>query len=68
MHVFITGIAGFLGSNLANFYLDKNYKVSGCDNLVGGDKRSFEEIHSRGRGNKFRRKSATAFPSIPEST
>ncbi len=38
MHVFITGIAGFLGSNLANFYIDKNYKVSGCDNLVGGDR------------------------------
>ena len=37
MHIFITGIAGFLGSNLAEFYLKKNYKVSGCDNLVGGD-------------------------------
>lgn len=36
MHIFITGIAGFLGSNLADFYLKKNYKVSGCDNLLGG--------------------------------
>ena len=37
MHIFITGVAGFLGSNLADFYLRKNYKVSGNDNLVGGE-------------------------------
>ena len=37
MHIFITGVAGFLGSNLADYYINKNYKVSGNDNLIGGN-------------------------------
>ena len=36
MKIFITGIAGFLGANLADYYLKKNFSVSGCDNLIGG--------------------------------
>ena len=37
MHIFITGIAGFLGANLADYYIKKGFKVSGNDNLIGGD-------------------------------
>tara|TARA_B110000483_G_scaffold208797_1_gene254671 strand:- start:905 stop:1912 length:1008 start_codon:yes stop_codon:yes gene_type:complete len=37
MHIFITGVAGFLGSHLAEHFLKKNYTVTGNDTLVGGD-------------------------------
>lgn len=38
MKVFITGIAGFLGSHLADHFLSMGWDVSGVDNLVGGYK------------------------------
>ena len=34
--VFITGVAGFLGSNLARHLQAKGHDIIGCDNLVGG--------------------------------
>jgi len=34
--VFITGVAGFLGSHIADAMLEKGYDVVGNDNLVGG--------------------------------
>ena len=39
MHkVLITGVAGFIGSNLAHALLDKGYFVVGVDNMTQGDK------------------------------
>ena len=43
MKIYITGRAGFLGSNLADFYLNKGYEVLGCDNLIGGDRENVNE-------------------------
>ena len=37
MNVFITGVAGFLGSHLANRLVSIGHKVSGNDSLIGGE-------------------------------
>ena len=34
--ILVTGAAGFLGSHICDFFLDKNYKVIGIDNLLTG--------------------------------
>jgi UDP-glucose 4-epimerase len=34
--IFITGVAGFLGSHLARRCLEIGHEVIGCDNLIGG--------------------------------
>jgi UDP-glucose 4-epimerase len=34
--IFITGVAGFLGSHLAERMLKLGHRVIGCDNLIGG--------------------------------
>lgn len=36
MKIFITGIAGFLGSHLAEHFLAEGHEVVGVDNLIGG--------------------------------
>jgi len=36
MRILVTGIAGFLGSNLAHALITMGHDVVGCDNLIGG--------------------------------
>lgn len=40
----ITGIAGFIGSNLFEVLLKLNQKVFGVDNFATGNKRNIEEV------------------------
>lgn len=44
MKVFITGIAGFLGSHLAETLINDGHEVCGNDNLVCGDKNNIPPI------------------------
>ncbi len=37
MRIFISGIAGFLGSHLADNFIKEGHKVVGCDSLIGGE-------------------------------
>lgn len=42
MRIFITGVAGFLGSHLADAMLADGHQVIGIDNLIGGE---VENVH-----------------------
>ena len=43
MKIFITGVAGFMGSHLAKRMVDLGHEVSGNDNLIGGEKSNLSE-------------------------
>lgn len=36
--VFVTGVGGFLGSHLADAFIDRGYEVAGNDTFIGGSK------------------------------
>lgn len=38
MNIYVTGMAGFLGSHLAEALLRLGHQVRGCDNLLGGER------------------------------
>ena len=43
----ITGVAGFIGSNLLETLLEHNQKVVGIDNFVTGSKKNLELIKKK---------------------
>ena len=55
MKIFISGIAGFLGSHIADKMISLGHKVSGCDNLIGGylDNVPDNAVIKLGNGKRF---------------
>src|SRR4051812_47309298 len=43
MKVFVSGVAGFLGSHLADVSTRRGDEVVGCDNMIGGDLQNLPE-------------------------
>jgi dTDP-glucose 4,6-dehydratase len=43
----VTGAAGFIGSHLSEYLLDKGYSVIGMDNLITGDVSNIEHLTGR---------------------
>jgi dTDP-glucose 4,6-dehydratase len=44
--VLITGAAGFLGSHLCDYFIFKNYKVIGIDNLITGSLKNLNHLET----------------------
>jgi len=44
MKIFITGVAGFLGSHVADRMIELGHVVHGCDNLIGGFKSNINPL------------------------
>ena len=40
MKIFVSGIAGFLGSHLADTFIADGHQVIGCDSMIGGELRN----------------------------
>ena len=43
-HILITGGAGFIGSNLCEYFIEKNYKVTCLDNFATGHRHNMEPL------------------------
>ncbi|MCH7972744.1 MAG: GDP-mannose 4,6-dehydratase, partial [Bacteroidetes bacterium] len=46
MKILITGGAGFIGSHLCDFLLDKGFRVICMDNLITGNKKNIEHLET----------------------
>lgn len=64
MRVLITGGAGFIGSHLCDYFINKGHTVVVMDNLITGDRRNIKHLfgHTRFR---FIKHNVTKFISVP---
>ena len=44
MNILLTGCAGFIGFNLCDYLLSKNFKVTGVDNFFSGSKENVKAL------------------------
>jgi UDP-glucose 4-epimerase len=53
-YILITGVAGFIGSNLAKFFLGKKYKVIGIDNLSNSSLANLKKVINNNNFNFYK--------------
>ncbi|MGZ5485984.1 MAG: GDP-mannose 4,6-dehydratase, partial [Nitrososphaeraceae archaeon] len=53
--ILITGVAGFIGSSLLEFFLKEGFKVVGIDSFITGSKKNIDDVicKSSEYNNKF---------------
>ncbi len=67
MNILITGAAGFIGSNLAKFLIEKDNFVYGIDNFITGRKKNIKALESHPRFKLFEQDLITwDFESVPK--
>jgi dTDP-glucose 4,6-dehydratase len=64
MRVLITGGAGFLGSHLCDYFLDKGHSVVAMDNLITGDRRNIKHLLNR-KGFSFIHHNVSQYINVP---
>jgi len=64
MRILITGCAGFIGSHLAERFLNEGHEVIGMDNLITGDISNIEHLFGK-KGFSFIRYDVTNYVHVP---
>ena len=62
--ILITGAAGFLGSHLCDFFIEKDFHVIGMDNLITGDLKNISHLFSLPHF-EFHHHDVTTFVHVP---